>query len=289
MQPFARIFTLAALSAFLATGALAAPSPAPSPELTRRQAEIPNVVPFAPTPVKTLKKRHMTNGQRLARGLPLNPPMRRDGRLVARTSPTPVVDAAGAAPTPVNGASCSPRSGLIEITSTDGSITGYLADITTRFGQYGFSPNKTDAIEVQVHCDGNRFDITTLNTTAPYGYIGGVTGLSSISNDLLPGSSNYAYFAGVTPTTPGAAPCSQDSSFSHVTSIANTVESAIWSMDESTALLTPHWVNTDSSEVPTYIAFYKALNLLYFTGDIQEFAGVIGEAIHEVNFTLVSA
>ena len=88
------------------------------------------------------------------------------GRLVARTSPTPVVDAAGAAPTPVNAASCTPRSGIIEITSTDGSITGYLADITTRFGQYGFSPNKTDAIQVHAHCDGNRFDVTTLVRTS---------------------------------------------------------------------------------------------------------------------------
>lgn len=134
--------------------------------------------------------------------------------MVARTSPTPVTAAAGPAATPVS-AACTPRSGIVEITSTDGTVTGYLADVTTRFGQYGFSPNKTDAIQVQAHCDGKRFDLTTLvraatnvcmrilltffqDTNAPYPYLGGVTGLSSVSTDLLPGSSNYAYFGGVT-------------------------------------------------------------------------------------------
>lgn len=87
-------------------------------------------------------------------------------RLVARTSPTPVSDASGAAPTPVSAASCTPRTGIIEITSADGSINGYLADVTTRFGQYGFSPNKEDAITIFAHCDGDRFDLTTSVRTA---------------------------------------------------------------------------------------------------------------------------
>lgn len=45
-----------------------------------------------------------------------------------------------------------------------------------------------------------RHNLTILSqdASAPYPYIGGVTGLSSVSNDLLPGSSNYAYFGGVT-------------------------------------------------------------------------------------------
>lgn len=79
MQSFARIFTLATLSALLATSTLAVPSPAPSPEVAKRAVELPKTGPLAPTPVKTLKKRHLTNAQRLARGLPLNPPQRRDG------------------------------------------------------------------------------------------------------------------------------------------------------------------------------------------------------------------
>ena len=48
----------------------------------------------------------------------------------------------------------------------------------------------------------NKLTRRRQDTTQPYGYIGGVTGLSSVSADLLPGSSNYAYFAGVTPSTP---------------------------------------------------------------------------------------
>ena len=76
-------------------------------------------------------------------------------------SPTPV-GANAPAPTPQGGsATCTPRSGIIEITAVDGSITGYLANVTTQFGQYGFSPNKTDAIQVTAHCDGDRFDLTT--------------------------------------------------------------------------------------------------------------------------------
>lgn len=79
MQSFARIFTLATLSALLATSTLAAPSPAPSPEVMKRVAELPKTAPFVPAPVKTLRKRHLTNAERLARGLPPNPPQRRDG------------------------------------------------------------------------------------------------------------------------------------------------------------------------------------------------------------------
>ena len=85
------------------------------------------------------------------------------GRLIARVSPTPIGANSPAPTQQVSGSdSCTPRTGIIEITSTDGSITGYLANVTTRFGQYGFSPNKTDAIQVQAHCDDDRFDLTTI-------------------------------------------------------------------------------------------------------------------------------
>ncbi|GJE94548.1 hypothetical protein PsYK624_107180 [Phanerochaete sordida] len=282
MQSFVRVFALAVLSAFLATSTLAAPATA---GLARRSAETPSPAPS----VAHLARRHMSNAERMARGLPPNPPQRRDGRLVARVSPTPI-GANSPAPTPQAGsATCTPRSGIIEITAVDGSIAGYLANVTTQFGQYGFSSNKADAIQVTAHCDGDRFDLTTSDPNYPY--LGGITGLQSITADLLPGSSNYAYFGGVTPTLPGKPACSQDSSFTKLTNIANTVESSIWSMDDVTGLLTPHWVGTNGDEQTTYLAFIQDLNILWFVGDVQEFSlkTAESETVVEMVMKLVSA
>ncbi|EKM58240.1 uncharacterized protein PHACADRAFT_252417 [Phanerochaete carnosa HHB-10118-sp] len=284
MQSFVRVFALAALSAFLATASFASP---PAGGLAKRDTE------GGPTHVSTLplpSSRHLTNAERMARGLPPNPPNRRNGRLVARVSPTPVGANSPAPTQQASGSgSCTQRSGIIEIASVDRSISGYLANVTTRFGQYGFSPNKGDAIEVLAHCDGDRFDLTTVDMSSSYPYFGGITGLQSISADLLPGTSNYAYFGGVTPTLPGKPASSQDSSFTSLTKISNTVESAIWSMDDSTGILTPHWVNGSGDEQTTYIAYSPSVGVLYFTGDLSEFQGAVGESVHEIIFKLVAA
>jgi len=284
MQSFVRFFALAALSAFLATSSMAAPSTA---GLAKRNFD---GAPTHTPPNGLPSRRHWTNAERMARGLPPNPPHRRDGRLVARVSPTPV-GANSPAPTQqaTGSGSCTPRTGTIEMTSADGSIVGYLANVATRFGQFGFSPDKTDAIQVQAHCDGDRFDLTTVNVDSAYPYIGGITGLQSVSADLLPGSSNYAYFGGVTPTLPGKPASSQDSSFTSLTKISNTVESAIWSMDDSTGILTAHWVNGSGGEQDTHIAYFPAIKALYFTGDLSEFQNTVGEAIHEMTLKLISA
>lgn len=285
MQSFARVLAVVFLSAFLATSSFAAPSTA---ALAARDVATPS-----PSPAFTThSRRHMTNAQRMARGLPPNPPHRRHGRLVARVSPTPV-GANSPAPTPQNAGSsfCTPRTGVIEITSLDGTTKGYLANVTTLFGQYGFSPKREDAMQVQALCDGERFDIVTVDPNALYPYIGGITGLQSISADLLPGSSNYAYLGGVTATLPGKPACSQDSSFTWITKITNTVESAIWSMDDSTGALTPHWVNSRGGEQIPHIAYSPSNNVLFFTGDITEFKEAVdpSETILEMNLTLVLA
>ena len=75
-----RVLSLATLSAFLATSSLAAPSPSAAPTVAKRSVDVPDapVLPLPPTPIGHFK-RHLTNAERLASGLPLNPPHRRNG------------------------------------------------------------------------------------------------------------------------------------------------------------------------------------------------------------------
>lgn len=73
MQSFVRVFVFAALSAFLATASFAAPA---TGDLAKPDIE------SGPTHVSTLPlppSRHLTNAERMARGLPPNPPHRRSG------------------------------------------------------------------------------------------------------------------------------------------------------------------------------------------------------------------
>lgn len=286
-----RVFAIAAL---LSSSSLAAPNDAPvQRDIVQRGInnaatdKIGSLV--TPTP---LKKRALTNGERLARGLPLNPPHKRHNRRHLQPSGTPTQDGPTPQPTPVNPgkAYCMPRDGIVEIIDGDSNVLGYLGDVTTQFGQYGYCPEREKAMKVHANCDGDRFNLMTVGIDGAFSFLGGITGLDSLSADLLPGSLNYAYFGGVTSTSPGKPACQQENSFTKITNIQNTVESAIWSLDDDSNLLTPHWTNTDGTEEETHVAFHKSLNVLYFTGDLNEFNNSIpDEDVVKVSFRLTSA
>lgn len=55
--------------------------------------------------------------------------------------------------------------------------------------------------------------------------------------------------------------CQQENSFTKITNIQNTVESAIWSLDDDSNLLTPHWTNTDGS---TYSCTFSRTSCSYY-------------------------
>lgn len=112
------------------------------------------------------------------------------------------------------------------------------------------------------------------NGIADFTYLGGITGFSSLSGDLGPGSSMYAYLGGTSqskpvpshparraessaPAAPGATPQAVPNSFTFTTGIQEDVESAIWTLDRTTGVLSAHWSNTDRSKTASSWRFAR--------------------------------
>ena len=55
-----------------------------------------------------------------------------------------------------------PRDGIVEIIDGDSNVLGYLGDVTTQFGQYGYCPEREKAMKVHANCDGDRFNLMTV-------------------------------------------------------------------------------------------------------------------------------
>lgn len=78
-------------------------------------------------------------------------------------------------------------------------------------------------------------------------FFGGMTGFSSSSYSIGPGSSNYNYLGNTAHTEPDATPAPGDNTFTRATKLDEGIESAIWSFDVSSKVLTPQWINLDGS------------------------------------------
>lgn len=84
----------------------------------------------------------------------------RTGNRKARPSSTPATASAQSA------GACTPRSGVVHVTSPEAEgrpqLNGFLSMRANRFGQYGYTADKNDALEVTVNdCTGTPFDITS--------------------------------------------------------------------------------------------------------------------------------
>ncbi|KAI0703467.1 hypothetical protein BC835DRAFT_1027261 [Cytidiella melzeri] len=243
-------------------------------------------------PSATTKR--MTNGERMARGLPPMPPHRRANALLARQSPTP--PSPGHA-TPGNfpgnhPRSCQPRDGIIEVISaSDQSLLGYIKNTHSGNGTYGLCSDSSDALKVHANCDNDWFDVPITNGDRPGGcdHLGGFGGVNSAGLDFVPGNSYHACLSGVAQTAIGSFATMVTSIFSSLTGISTFSQSAMWSLDDTTNIFTVGWVNHDHTRAPTFISYVAESDTLYFTGDLAEFASFIAPQVSvEVNFRLAS-
>lgn len=188
-------------------------------------------------------------------------------------------------------APCVPKTGVVHVKSVDGNNEcGYLSGKPNQYdlkGQFSCTSQKEDALIVHASCDAPKFDLVALNLKTPYPFVGGVVGVASTDRNLNPGSPNYAYISGVEHTAFGSAAQSGGSSFTDATNITSTVESSIWTINDSSQLV-PHWVNDDGTTPATSIAWFTNVNELYFTGDFSLLSGLSVEKWSEVTFTLVA-
>ncbi|KAG8910074.1 hypothetical protein FRC01_006561, partial [Tulasnella sp. 417] len=128
---------------------------------------------------------------------------------------------------------------------------------------FNFSPDDPAPEELDVHADNGP--------SSTYPYFG--TRFASTSDDLSPGSFNYAYITGTTQTPPGSPPSTEDNnnSFTTATTIPERSESAVWKFNPGTQDLSAQWINTDGSRPKTHLVYYAPDNVLIITGDVAAF------------------
>ncbi|KAF7316236.1 hypothetical protein MIND_00142200 [Mycena indigotica] len=160
----------------------------------------------------------------------------------------------------------------------DNSALGYLMHTTNNLNHVAVGTSRAAALNFQFSVtnfgpSGSQLDVTALNTpyVSNYPLFGGIVGPVSTSDDLGPGSYNYAFPQGVTHTSPGSTPQKVPNSYTGNPSC----ESAIWSFDNSTRLLTPQWINTDGSAPATYITNLPGYTIV-LTGDPVAFQNTFG-------------
>jgi hypothetical protein len=160
-------------------------------------------------------------------------------------------------------------------TTTD-TVLGYISGAQNGFGEYTVVPTTSGALNVTFNeSSASPFDIAINNPfDSNYSDLGGITGFSNSSPDLGSGSFNYSYLGESAATAPGATPANVGNSFTDATGIPEDSESALWSVDAATGILSAQWINTDGSSPATFAAFTQ--DALVLTGDLGAFEGAFG-------------
>ncbi|EJU02448.1 hypothetical protein DACRYDRAFT_116131 [Dacryopinax primogenitus] len=192
-----------------------------------------------------------TNAERLQRGLPLKPPVRRTTLPGTHHSPS-----ASASPSPSPSPSSSVRAGYVAVFSGDARI-GYLQCSETCKVIPNDESYYATAVTFTLNPRGLPFDIMYDGASSPN--IGGL--VDAFSGDLGTRSTAEARLQSVPTTKPGDLPPSSVAEFS---------ESAIWTYAPLNGLLVPTWINSFNDDVTTFIMADDKGNL-FLSGDVSEF------------------
>ncbi|KAJ6547029.1 hypothetical protein B0H19DRAFT_250090 [Mycena capillaripes] len=282
MPSLFKVFSLLALAAL--SGALAAPHPALVVHGSRPDCKMTTGFEMCfrnttrrsvhETPSRKRVPASLTNGERLARHLPLKPPTR-------RSSARRVVASPAAAPA---------NRGYIQVLSVDENgnstgVLGYVSKSTYAHTQYLIQPSVDDALLVAPSGDRN---LITLNSDTPSpAFLGFVQAREDSSSGLAEGSSNYLYLASTEQTSPNATPQNVGNSFNAVSGGPFRAESAVWTHDPINHTLTAQWINPDTSRAPT-VAFIQG-SAIYFSGDPEAFQQMHSAPVQKIAFVYVPA
>ncbi|KAJ7632159.1 hypothetical protein FB45DRAFT_495013 [Roridomyces roridus] len=276
------IFKVLALVALTISGVLASPQPtrvvAARSDCSNSGSEIcHDGHAYPPSPPTHHVPGHLTNAQRLARHLPLKPPTRRSSARRAVASSTPAAPAANRA--------------YIQVVSVDANGNadqtatplGYVSRRTSH-AQY----NVGTALEDALYVEPSGHNLITLNSDIPSpAFLGLVQGRDDTSATLAENSFNYLYLALTEQTAPNATPQSVGSSYTAAYGGSNQAESAVWTVDPKSRVLTAQWTNPDGSNGPTKC--FSQGSAIYCSGDPDAFNAKYGAAIQRIAFVYVSA
>ncbi|KAG8721910.1 hypothetical protein FRC09_007156 [Ceratobasidium sp. 395] len=183
----------------------------------------------------------------------------------------------------------------ILVTGANGDTYGFLSAEFNIFGEYyAFQPDQDGSLLVKFSYPVDmpsqlNFYAPNANGTGEYPWVAAIVGFASDSDDLGPGSSNYAYLGGAnTTTTPGGpAELINVNSFGAATGIPEDTETPIWVYNPDTQDITAQWVNTDRSTPTTFMSYLPDLMVIALTGDLAAFQDTFGTPVNQIFFTCV--
>ncbi|KAF9506451.1 hypothetical protein BS47DRAFT_1367358 [Hydnum rufescens UP504] len=199
---------------------------------------VPNLA-FAPLahPVADLAEdTSVTNGERLARGLPLLKPKWRDPTRARRSYPSPSPKVPPTGPGPARPWT---QGRIIPVLAADNTKLGYLGASFSEKGGIQITQDATSAMLVRFRARYRSSTEATMPLEILNGHKGLLAAVATNSNDFdLP--SQHLGILGSSLDSSG-----KSNSYSEATSVRAAVETNIWKFDSSTNRLTAKWVDED--------------------------------------------
>ncbi|KAJ7454808.1 hypothetical protein FB451DRAFT_654716 [Mycena latifolia] len=221
-----------------------------------------------------------TNFERMRRGLPPLPPVRKHP-LGSKPKPRP------------SQSPCAPlfsTLGYIKLTKSDGTSAGYISKIFDGQNSYTVTASVHSALQVKLPSPspfGGPFNILAFNGPDPvHPYLGAVGGSSGYY--FAHGQLGSAYLAGTGASAANSPPSSSAGTSLQTLGYNAPGESQIWSMDCKTRGISAQWTNSDSSHPPTTIFYDPDVDYLGITSDLHVFNSDFSEeGAFAVTFTFV--
>ncbi|KAJ7622056.1 hypothetical protein FB45DRAFT_926904 [Roridomyces roridus] len=193
----------------------------------------------------------LTNAQRLARGFPLLKPRRRSNfpRQSTPSAVAPLQVTCNIHVSPTNSGSQGPTGWFMQSMGGNGIFYGVQmsqSDGNALVVSFSYTPGSTSHFPMLAS--------TTLYSQYPY--MAAIISADSDSNDLSSASTNYAFFGKSGDVPEGRPSPNTANSYSDATSTYGVgVETALWSYDPATRVLTPSWINDNGQRVPAYLMY----------------------------------
>ncbi|KAJ7106420.1 hypothetical protein C8R43DRAFT_963387 [Mycena crocata] len=219
-----------------------------------------------------------TNAARLAQGLPLIKPRRRDSRYPLSEQSPPIDPSIVIHPDPARSTGCN-----LEFRMDDRdnpyNLTHYVTTYTA-VGIYAVYPDYASRLKVTLEIPADSPDHISLKavngpfaeTSHPY------FGAIAYDDDLLSTSTRYAWFGGTENSAPSETAHVGDTSVTYGGGWQ--LEAAIFSYDPVTRRLTPKWVNDNGEIAPASLYFGPSCPLLHPGVTVQPVAGNTRSLIH---------
>ncbi|KAH9485683.1 hypothetical protein JR316_0002593 [Psilocybe cubensis] len=240
----------------------------------------------APSPTIEFK----TNAQRLAGGIPLNPPIfRMKNAPLWNRSPAPASPPQPRASPDSARISTIERCGVVALRDDNDKLVGYVGSNAPDSAYIRVQEDLSDAVTVCFTTRVGRvrarnvpfFLASEWELRRAFPLLGLVQGVHNNDTNIGPQSTHYLIFGGVElPGTPPLTPAvTLNNSLSNFTSVERGVETSVWSVNTETGNMIAQWTNEDGSQPDTYI--YSFRGILYATGDPEALLSFFqGEATH---------